>query len=275
MMDRSPPYPRVSDVDMVPRNSSIVASAVPAAPAPESRRVTELKQIVDKHREPLRRFAAQIQELAPTNALGWTVYAAMAPAGNDSPRRAVHSVLMFETVDLELVRRLGALGRHYGRDALAAPLIMTPEFLHASLDTFPLELIEIQQAYSVVFGPDYFGALQFEHRDVRLQCERELDVLLIGLQQGLLAVGGIEDRLTLLQHDWLRSLLRALRGMLWLKGQRERLSADRVVADVSRLVELPLEGIRRALSAPASTGWEAFQRLHADVKALGTAVDGW
>ncbi len=237
--------------------------------------MTELKQIVDQHREPIRKFAAQIQALASGNALGWTIYAALGPTEGHAAPRAVHSALMLRTMDLGLLRHLGAVGRHFGPQGLAAPLVMTPEFLESSRDTFPLELIEIEQAHSIVFGPDYFAELKFADRDVRLQCERELEVLLIGLQQGLVAFGGIEDRLRLLQHDWLRALLRALCGLLWLKGHKERLPAEQMVAEAAKLLDLPLAGIRRALSASTSPGWQAFEQLHADVKALGTAVDGW
>ena len=242
----------------------------------ENRRVTELKQIVDQHREPIRKFAARIQELASGNALGWTIYAALGPTEGHAAPRAVHSVLMLRTMDLGLLRHLGAVGRHFGPQGLAAPLVMTPEFLESSRDTFPLELIEIRAGpLNRFWSRTILPSRNSTDRDVRLQCERELEVLLIGLQQGLVAFGGIEDRLRLLQHDWLRALLRALCGLLWLKGHKERLPAEQMVAEVAKLLDLPLAGIRRALSASTSPGWQAFEQLHADVKALGTAVDGW
>jgi hypothetical protein len=237
--------------------------------------VPDLNSIAEPHREPIRKFAARIQELAAENALGWTLYGAIVEGTLDRERPSIQSALMLRAVDLELLRCLGAVGRQYGRFGLAPPLIMTPAFLHSIRDTFPLELIEIQQAHSIVFGPDYFHDLEFDNRDVRLQCERELDVLLIGLRQGLLAASGIEDRLALLQRDWLRGLVRILRGMLWLKGQKERLAAERVVSEIERIVEQSLPGIRRVLATPSSPGWEAFHQLHTDVEALGTAVDGW
>ena len=164
---------------------------------------------------------------------------------------------MLRTMDLGLLRHLGAVGRHFGPQGLAAPLVMTPEFLESSRDTFPLELIEIEQAHSIVFGPDYFAELKFADRDVRLQCERELEVLLIGLQQGLVAFGGIEDRLRLLQHDWLRVAPRLVRVVV-AEGQKERLPAEQMVAEAAKLLDLPLAGIRRALLASTSPGWQAL-----------------
>jgi hypothetical protein len=237
--------------------------------------VPDLDQLVESHREPIQKFAARIQELAAENGLGWTLYGAVADGTLERNRPSIQSVLVLRTVDLEFLRRLGAVGRQYGRLGFSPPLIMTPAFLQSIRDTFPLELIEIQQTSAIVFGPDYFHDLEFDDRNVRLQCERELDVMLIGLRQGVLAASGIEDRLALLQRDWLRGLLRILRGMLWLKGQREHFPAERVVSEIERIVEASLPGIRRALTTSRSPGWEAFHQLHTDVEALGTAVDGW
>ena len=67
---------------------------------------------------------------------------------------------------------------------------MTPAYLSGSVDSFPLELLEIQQRRAVLWGDDYFADLKLDQADVRLQCERELKRILLGMRQGLLASGG-------------------------------------------------------------------------------------
>jgi hypothetical protein len=237
--------------------------------------VQNLSRIVESHRGPLGQFAERLQTMAGDNALGWTLFGEIVEEGFDRARQSVHSILMLRTVRVDLLTRLGAMGRQYGALGVAPPLVMTPPLLESSRDTFPLELIEIQQNFLIVFGPDYFSELKFEERDVRLQCERELDVKLIGLRQGLLAAAGIRDRLALIKHEWVRGLLRTLRGMLWLKGQKARLPADRVVVELSRIVQLPLNGVRRIVVTANSPEWETLDELHGDIEALGAAVDGW
>jgi hypothetical protein len=237
--------------------------------------VQNLNKIVETHRDSLRQFAERIQQETADDGLGWTLFGEIVEGGFEGRRHSIRSVLMLRTVRVDMLSRLGAVGRQYGGVGVAPPLVMTPPLLDSARDAFPLELIEIQQAFLVVFGRDYFSELKFEERDVRLQCERELDVRLIGLRQGLLAAAGIKDRLALIQHDWVRGLLRTLRGMLWLKGQKERLPAERVVAELSRIVELPLNGIRRIFATADSPEWDAIEELHGDVEALGAAVDGW
>jgi hypothetical protein len=237
--------------------------------------VQNLSRIVEPHREALRQFAERIQKVTADDGLGWTLFGEIVEGDFDRQRHSIRSVLMLRSVRVDVLRRLGELGRQYGGLGLAPPLVMTPSFLDSVRDTFPLELIEVQQTLLTVFGPDYFSELSFADRDVRLQCERELRVMIIGLRQGLLAASGVQDRLALVRPDWIGALLRTLRGMLWLKGQRERLAAHQVVAELSRIVELPLSGIRHILATANSPDWNTFDELHGDVEALGTAVDGW
>ena len=92
---------------------------------------------------------------------------------------------------------------------MAAPTVFTPAYLARSVDTFPLEFIEIQQQHVTVLGEDHFAPLVFEPAHVRLQCERELKVLEIGLQQGILVSQGRSESLKWLGDDVAERLLRA------------------------------------------------------------------
>jgi hypothetical protein len=233
----------------------------------------DLSQVPEPLRAPLRQFATRVQELAGDNALAWTLYG---PAiAEPDPRHAIHSMLVLRGVDLDMLRRLAAEGPNYSRVKLAPPLVSTPKLLKTSCDVFPLELIEVQQKYVVALGEDFFSGLKFADRNVRLQCERELQVLMIGLRQGLLAGAGKEQHMGLLRHHWSHGLLRTLRGMLWLKGAKDWMPAKGVLEAVGTHVNRPLAGIRHAVAATEPVNWPAFQNLYADVESLETAVDGW
>ena len=214
-----------------------------------------------------------MQEIAGDNALAWTLYGSA--IAEPHPRHAIHSMLVLRGIDLDMLRRLAAEGPNYAHVKLAPPLVSTPKLLKTSCGAFPLELIEVQQKYVVALGEDFFRGLKFEESNVRLQCERELQVLTIGLRQGLLAGAGKEQHLQLLRHHWSHGLLRTLRGMLWLKGAKDWLPAARVLEAVGTHVKRPLAGIRHAVVATEPIDWPAFQNLYADVEALEAALDGW
>ena len=69
---------------------------------------------------------------------------------------------------------------------VSTPVFFTERFITSSLDTFPIELMEMQRAYKVVEGKDVLDGLQFSNRNLRLQCERELKGKLLHLRQSFL-----------------------------------------------------------------------------------------
>ena len=49
----------------------------------------------------------------------------------------VNSVIVLVKMDLKFLELLAPLGKKYGKQRVAAPLIMTPEYIKSSLDVFP------------------------------------------------------------------------------------------------------------------------------------------
>ena len=178
-------------------------------------------------------------------------------------------------VDLEMMRHLAKDGAKLGKAHIAAPLIMTPEYIEASMDTFPLEFIEIQQRHLCIFGSDYFRDLHFESSCVRLECERELKTLLISMRQALLSAAGHEQLFKTIEADVADRLMRTLRGLLWLHEQKEGLSAPHTIEEVEKSTNRPLPGIRKAIHETGDHGWAEFQSLYHDIDALRKLVDAW
>ncbi len=237
--------------------------------------VAGLNRVPETMRAPIQSYAELVREIVGDNARSLALFGSVVARSFDPSRHTAHSVLVVDKVDLRTLRRLAAHGLSLGKSLIAAPLIMTPRYIAASLDTFPLELIEIQQNHLTLFGDDHFHDLNFKDEDVRYQCERELKVLLMGLRQGLLAAAGREKYVAGVQATISEQMVRTLRGMLWLKGRHEGQSAEDVVAEVENLYQLKLPGLRTALDTGAMHSWEQFDQLYSDVDKLGDIVDAW
>ena len=236
---------------------------------------TGFDRVVAPMRKPLEDYAQLVKELAGANAKALTLFGAIVAGSFDTDRHTARSVLVVDRVDLSMLRRLAQHGVQLGKARIAAPLIMTPEYTKASLDTFPLELIAIKQQHVTIFGEDYFEGLSFEDGHIRLQCERELKAILIGLRQGLLAAAGREKFIGALEVDVAEGLMRTLRGLLWLKGQKDGKPATEVLAEVEKTAERKLAGVRIALDPAARHGWDEFESLYHDVESLGEIANGW
>ncbi len=235
--------------------------------------LTNLDRVAVAMRESVRSYATLLASLDARNLRSLTLIGDVLTETFDAKRASARSVLVLERMDLGLLRRVAERGTTLGKMGFAAPLTMTPEHIESSLDSFPIEFIEIQQLHATVLGDDPFASLVFDPAHVRLECERELKRFLIGLRQGLLAAAGRAAAIDVLQRDAAHGLLRTLRGMLWLKGSKAHQSDDRVVSGVEDLAKQPLRGLRGALNAPAAQ--PAIDDLYADVEALKVAVDGW
>ena len=232
-----------------------------------------MERITDSMQQPIRLYTEKVRALAGDNALSLTLFGAIAAGTFDRKRHTVRNVLVLESVDLEMLRRLSQGGVKLGKARISAPLIMTPGYIQASLDTFPLELIEIQQCHLTLFGADQFEALSFDDKHVRLQCEREIKTILIGMRQGLLAAAGREKFLAPIELDVAERLTRTFRGLLWLKGRKEASPSTKVVSDLENLLGKELPGVRAALVVGAQHGWVEFQALYHDVETVGRFVD--
>ena len=232
-------------------------------------RTAELEQLVEPLRAPVGRYAERLQKLGGEKVLGLTIFGSAAAGNFDPAEDTVRSTIVLDNVDLEFLRLLAVDGVRLGKERIAAPLVMTPGYLAASRDTFSLELLEIQQQHVTVLGEDHFALLVFEQAHIRLQCERELKSILIGLHQGLLASTGSDRLLVTLSSQAIENLVRVLRGLLWLSGERDHRPAVDVVQQAEKIVNRPLPGIHAALNSADTAGWQKYCALYGDVQALG------
>ena len=240
-----------------------------------SEKCRDLERVVASMRQRVESYARLIQELFGDSGKALTVFGSVLIDGFNLERDTVRSVLVVERIELPLLRRLADRGAQLGKTGVAAPLIMTPHHIRTSLDTFPLELMEIQQRHATLFGQDDFSALTFDNAHVRLQCERELKRTLIALRQGLLACAGRERLIPMMEKDAADDLARTLRGLLRLKGHKEYKNPVDLVTEIETLADRKLPGVRTALHPATPPGWADFDRLYQDVEALGEIVNAW
>ena len=234
-----------------------------------------MDHVVDHMQEPLKKYLDRVQTLAGANCLAIIGFGTIATSGFDPAKHIARSVIVLDKIDLAMLRELAKDGAKLGKARIAAPLIMTPVYINGSLDAFPLELLEIHQCHVCFVGTDYFTELAFDERHLRLQCERELKTILIGMRQGLLAAAGREKLFGAMEGDVAERLLRTLRGLLWLHGQDEYVSSMDVVSRIEQETDRSLAGIRQALQDHRRHDWDDFTRLYDDVDGLKTLADRW
>jgi hypothetical protein len=121
------------------------------------------------------------------------------------------------------------------RKGIGLPLFLTLEYIESSLDTFPLEFMNISRNYEVIYGEDVLEGISFEWADVRSQCERELKGKLLHLREEYLSFYNHSKGLSDLIGRSLEGFLPIFEGALYLKNQSlpstSREITDKVAAE--------------------------------------------
>jgi predicted nucleotidyltransferase len=167
------------------------------------------------------------------------------------PRRSDLNFLIILTEEgIKELSRAFRLVARWRRRRVTTPLFMTEEYIAASLDSFPLEFLNIKQHYRVVWGKDPLARITINRQQLRLQVEREVKGKLLQLREAYLASGGWGSNLVALASQSLTALVSIFQGILYLRDK-----------------EIPQQrgDVIKAIAAETGLAAEPFLRL-SDVK---------
>ncbi len=163
---------------------------------------------------------------------------------------------------------------------VTTPLFLTEKYIQFSLDTFPLEFLEMQSAYKVLYGKDVLAGLQFEKSDLRRQAERELKGKLLHLRQEFLESHGKVESLTTLVSSSLAAFAPVFRGLLRIRGEEETVKRMDLLESVcnefgldGELFALLLKIARGEARCAASEMNGLFDRYVKEIDRLSQMVD--
>ena len=107
--------------------------------------------------------------------------------------------------------------KFWRKHRVAVPLIMTRDFIESSLDSYPIEFLNMKNNHILIYGENILGGLNFNPADLRLQIERELRGKLILLQQGYLTAQGKPRQIRQLISNSFTAFISILNALLYFK----------------------------------------------------------
>ena len=116
-----------------------------------------------------------------------------------------------------LLRAVEAAAK-WKKRGVATPLFMTREDMRSSLDSFPVEFLNMKWQHVRVHGEDVLEGLVFPSEPLRLQIEREFKAKILHLRKGLMETEGREKPLRQLIRASLTAFAALFEAMLHLKN---------------------------------------------------------
>ena len=141
----------------------------------------------------------------------------------------INSVVVLHKMDLQFIVFLAPLGKKYGKRRIAAPLVMTPAYISASLDAFPVEFLDFKLLHKTVYGNDLLQDLEITRPNLRLQCERELKTKLIHLRQGYISSLGKKEALAAMLVRSITGSMALFRAIITLLGKEPPIPRTEVI----------------------------------------------
>jgi len=188
-------------------------------------------------------------------------------------------ILLKDNSPSELAKCQKPLQKWYKRN-VAIPLFLTERYIQASLDTFPIEFLEMSSAYKLVWGKDVLSGLKFSKANLRLQCERELKGKLLHLRHAFLASRGKVNNLPALLSSSLAAFAPIFRALLYISGtEAPRKRADLVKQLCQsfqldfRLFETLLQIARKEKKASGAEAEYLFDKYVEEIDKLSQTVD--
>jgi len=142
-----------------------------------------------------------------------------------------------------------------------SPLFLTEEYIEQSLDSFPIEFLNMKTAYLPVQGKDILKNLEFDRKDLRLQCERELKGDLLHLRQRFIMTQGKKNELTSLIKESIVAFSAIFRALLFLKDKDIPSNKQGVILQTCKDFDMDVSLFSRLISIRKGTDKPSLEEL--------------
>lgn len=191
-------------------------------------------------------FIKSLKEIYPENLLSVTLYGSAVSGEFITGRSNLNILVILKSTELLLLKPASKTVK--GLKHLT-PLFLTKEFINSSTDVFPIEFLDIQENYIVLYGQDVLKEIQVDLKNLRFQCEQELKLKLLNLKQLYLSLSNQPQDLKEPLFKAFTSILHILRNILRLKGVQPHYQKKDLLKQVVEHLEIDISSWEKILSA--------------------------
>ncbi len=192
-----------------------------------------MNQIPEHMKKTADEFLSAVQESFGESLKSVILYG---PAARGETYKNILYISFMVIVDDNTPSELARCAKHvrkWHKQSITTPLFLDPAYIQQSLDTFPLEFMDMRSTYHVIYGEDVLEGLNFEAADVRSQCERELKGKLLHLRAEYLSIRGNTKQLIDLINRSLNTFRLVFTGALFLKDREAPKDTGRLLDAVT------------------------------------------
>ncbi|MEN6445455.1 MAG: hypothetical protein ABFC98_05360 [Candidatus Cloacimonas sp.] len=154
-------------------------------------------------------------------------------------------VIILEQDPPHLLESLDALRNYANQRKLRFPLLINRKFVNSSLDSYPLEFLDIVTAnYQNLFvKEDILKSLQFNPTDLRLQMEREIKSKWLLIRLTVLEQKNSPAQLANILLLTFSNIVPVLKGICYLKDGSVPASMEEMITRTEQIISVKIEAM--------------------------------
>ena len=227
-------------------------------------------------------FQKDMLETFPGEVEAIYLYGSGARGDFDPKRSDINFLVVLNDEGMEHIERAADLVRRWGKRGVAMPLFLTRDYIASSLDSFPIEFLNIKLSHKVVYGEDFISDLEISKEALRLQCEEQTKSKLLHLRASVLSTWNQKRPLAAFLTMTVPTFLSLFRVLLALHDHQPPKDAGAVFQQTTELYHLDekvFEKLAALRARPSKLSLPELQSLAksliGQLKYLSEVIDQW
>jgi len=186
-------------------------------------------KLTEKLKKSIAYFSDSLKDLYKEELVSVILYGSAASEEFIDKHSNLNFLIVLKNTELPVLKKATDLTRKF---PLFEPLFLTESYINSSTDIFPIEFLDMQENYCLIYGRDVLKDIRIDTKNLRFQCEHELKVKLMGLRQLFLRFN--KDALVLerMLIKSFTSTLHISRNILRLKGKVPAYKKDQIINEL-------------------------------------------
>jgi hypothetical protein len=195
----------------------------------------------DKYKEFWKKMADSFREVWGADIIQMAVY-------NCNFSHTGNLVVVLKNDAIENIVKAHSITKSIRRKGVEPPLVISPEYIANSLDSFPLEFMNIKtDYYNIKSEKDVFSDLVFEKKYIRLQAERELKSKILLIKMAVFDYYSDAKMLRELIKTSVQSIEPVLKGILFLLDKEIPLGHEELFLKTDEATSFDIDSLLTAV----------------------------
>jgi hypothetical protein len=199
-----------------------------------------------KFREEIDAFIQNLKEIYQEDLLNITLYGSGASGEFVTNHSNLNILVILKSTELLVLKRASKTVKRFKN---LTPLFLTEKYILSSCDVFPIEFLDMQENYRVLYGQDVLKKIHVDPKNLRFQCEQELKSKLLNLKQVYLNLNNQPINLKEPLFRSFTSILHILRNVLRLKNIQPPYQKEDLLKELAAHFKIDIGHWERILAA--------------------------